>query len=608
MLQHQNKRSHLSIRILQVVILCVGLVVLARLFQLQVLQYDRYSPKSKANAIRKSIVEPARGLIYGRHGNLMVDNIPTYTITIIPAKYDTAKTPLLARLLQVPLKELKKRIDEARSYSWYRASQLYTDLSFDTFTSVAENIWRLPGINHKIGSKRHYPIDSLSASHILGYLGEVSKEKLVSSNRFIPGDRIGKAGLEKSYNKRLSGQKGTKFIKVNALGRIVGPYRNGARYEAPVSGFSLYTTIDVELQILAEELMEGKTGALVALNPENGAVLAMVSSPQYNLRKLSGEINEAYWDSLTSDPGNPLFNRAISSQQPPGSTVKPMMALIGLELNLITPETEIYNPGYFYLGRRYNDHADPGTYDVVKAIAHSSNTYFFWLMHKIITKYSIDLWHKMASDFGLGSPTGIDLPYEVSGILPDSAYFNQAFGKGQWGIGDMINLGIGQGRFSASPLQMAVVAAIMANGGYRVRPHLVQAIKKPDGTTLINNARQHKIEWIDKKDMQVVRRGMRKVVTVGSGRYFADLDSVKVAGKTGTAQNPHGRDHGWFIAFAPYKNPKIAIAVLIENAGFGSITAAPIASLIIEKYLTGETNHPWTMKYVKEEIYLNRYQ
>lgn len=608
MLSRQNNRSHLSIRLLQIVVIVVGLLILGRLFQLQILQYDLYNPQSKSNAIRKSMVEPARGLIYGREGRLIVDNIPTYTITITPAKYDTTQTSLLASLLNVPILELKKRVEEARSYSWYRASQLYTDLSFDTFTAIAENIWRLPGISHKVDSKRHYPIDSLSASHLLGYLGEIAKEKILTSNRFIPGDRIGQTGLEKSYNKKLNGLKGTEFILVNALGRTLGPYRDGARYEAPVEGFSLYTTIGVELQILAEELMKGKTGALVALNPENGAVLAMVSSPQFNLRKLSGEINAAYWDSLTSNPDNPLFNRAISSQQPPGSTVKPMMALIGLELNLITPETVIYNPGYFYLGRRYNDHADPGKYDLVKAIAQSSNTYFFKVMYDIITKYSIDRWHEMAADFGLGSKTGIDLPSEVSGILPDSSYFNKAFGKGQWGIGDMINLGIGQGRFSASPLQMAVMAAIMANGGYRIQPHLVQAIKKPDGTVHVNNTKKNKIDWIDPADMKVVRWGMRKVVTDGSSGIFTDLENIKVAGKTGTAQNPHGRDHGWFIAFAPYKNPEIAIAVLIENAGFGSITAAPIASLIIEKYLTGKNDRPYVMKYVKEEIYLNRYQ
>lgn len=608
MLPRKDTRSNLSIRLLQLIIVGAGLVILARLFQLQILQYEHYGPQSRANAVRKSVVEPARGLIYGRHGRLMVDNIPTYTITIIPAKYDTSNTELLARLLHVPVKELKKRIEEARSYSRFRASQLYSDLSFDTFSAIVENIWRLPGINHKIDSKRHYPIDSLNASHILGYLGPITKEKLLNSEHFIRGDQIGKTGLEKYYNKKLSGKKGTKFIKVNALGRTLGPYRHGKLFEAPVAGYSLFTTIDVELQMLAEELMEGKTGALVALNPENGAVLAMVSAPQYNLRKLSGEINPAYWDSLTSNPLNPLFNRVVASQQPPGSTIKPMMALIGLQLNLITPEEEIYNPGYFYLGRSYNDHAPPGYYNVVEAIAQSSNTYFFKLMYDIVTKFSIDKWHDMVEDFGFGSETGIDLPYEVSGILPDSAYFNQAFGKGQWGIGDMMSLAIGQGRFAATPIQVAVMTAAIANGGYRVTPHLVQAFKKPDGTMIPNKVKRYKIDWIDKKELNVVQRGMRKVVTVGTGRYFADLKNVKVAGKTGTAQNPNGRDHGWFIAYAPYNNPKIAIAVLVENAGFGSITAAPIASLIIEKYLTGEIDRPYVMKWVKKEMYLNRFQ
>lgn len=598
MLYKEKNRSHLSIRLLQIIVIGVGVVILGRLFQLQIVQYDMYVPQSRANAIRKNRVEPARGLVYGREGRLIVDNIPTYTITIIPAQYDTTKTPLLAKLLNVPVIDLRERVKEARSYSWYRSSQLYTDLSFDRFTSVAENLWRLPGINHKIDSKRHYPIDSLNVSHILGYLGEIAKEEFLATNRFAPGDRIGKTGLEKFYNKILSGQKGTQYIVVNALGRTLGPYRGGERYEAPQKGYSLYTTIDVDLQALASQLMKGKTGALVALNPNNGAVLAMVSSPQFDLKKLSGEINAAYWDSVTSNPDNPLFNRAISSQQPPGSTVKPMMALIGLELGLITPETVIYNPGYYSLGRRYNDHADPGYYDVVKAIAESSNTFFFMLMHDIVTKYSIDKWYQMAADFGLGSKTGIDLPSEISGILPDSAYFNKAFGKGKWGIGDMINLGIGQGRFSASPLQLAVVTAIMANGGYRVQPYLVQAVKKPNGEVVTNKVKRTKIEWIDPADMKVVQKGMRKVVTVGSGRYYADLDSIEVAGKTGTAQNPHGEDHGWFIAYAPFDDPEIAIAVLVENAGFGSISAAPIAGLIIEQYLTGKISRPRVLDYV----------
>lgn len=598
--QHTKPRLNKSIKVLKIGILGLCLIIFGRLFQLQILQYDKYSPKSQQNALRTIEVEPARGLIFGRNGRLIVDNKPIYSLTITPADYDPENTPLLARLLGVPVKELKKRIEEARDYSWHRTSRLYTEISFKTFSLVQENIWRLPGIGHQLESKRHYPIDSLQASHILGYLGEVTKEKYQQSGYYGLGDRIGKTGLEKSYNAQLRGKKGISYILVNALGQSLGPYNGGATDEHPVQGYNLYTTLDAELQLFTEEIMEDKVGAAVALNPETGGVLCMVSAPQYKIRKLSGRIDLDYWQSINRDPNYPLFNRAISSQQPPGSTFKPVMALIGLELGLITPETTIYNPGYYYRGRRYGDHADPGMYDLVKAIQNSSNTYFLWLMDNIATSGNFDRWHELASDFGLGSQTGIDLPSEVSGILPDSAYFNEAFGEGQWGLGDIINLGIGQGRIAASPLQMALVTAILANGGYKVRPHIVRAIKRGNGKTILTETPKKKIEWIDKEEIEVVQWGMRKVVTDGSGRYYADLDSIKVAGKTGTAQNPHGEDHGWFIAFAPYEDPEIAVAVLMENAGYGSISAAPVASLIIEKYLTGTISRDYVYEYVKE--------
>jgi len=582
-----KNRLDKSIQVLKYGIIGLCLVIFGRLFQLQILQYDKFSPKSRENALRPKVVEPARGLIYDRNGRLIVDNKPIYSLTITPSDYDPENTPLLAKLLEVPVKKLEKRIQAARNYSWHRTSRLYTEISFKTFSLIQENIWRLPGIGHQLESKRHYPIDSLHASHILGYLGEVSEEKYQNSEYYSLGDRIGKTGLEKSYNKQLRGQKGVSYIVVNALGQSLGPYNNGATNEHPVQGYNLYTSLDAELQMFTEEIMEGKRGAAIALNPETGGVLSMVSAPEFKIRKLAGRIDADYWQAINSDPDHPLFNRAITSQQPPGSTFKPIMALIGLELDLVTPETTIYNPGYYYRGRRYGDHADPGMYDLAKAIQNSSNTYFLWLMDEIYIQDYFDEWHDMAADFGLGSQTGIDLPSEVSGILPNNAYFNEAFGKGQWGLGDVINLGIGQGRMSTSPLQMAVATAIIANGGYKVQPHIVQSVKKGNGEIVFTSANKEKIEWIDKKEIEAVQWGMRRVVTKGSGRYYADIDSIEVAGKTGTSQNPHGEDHGWFIAFAPYENPKIAVAVLLENSGFGSISAAPVAALMIEKYLTG---------------------
>jgi penicillin-binding protein 2 len=345
--------------------------------------------------------------------------------------------------------------------------------------------------------------------------------------------------------------------------------------------------------------MQGKQGAVVALNPDNGAVLSMVSAPEYDIRKLSGRLDKTYWDSINADTTNPLYNRAVSGKQPPGSTFKPLMALMGLELGIITPETEIDNPGYYSRGRRYNDLADPGKYDVGKALQESSNTFFFWLMDKIATQKGLDKWHELATSFGLGRHNNIDIPNEVAGTIPDSTFFNRVLGEGKWGIGDQLSLGVGQGFVAVSPLQMALVAAQIGNGGYKVQPHFVSAIRQNDGTMMLTNPEKDKIEWVDPSEISVVKDGMRRVVTEGSGRYYADLDSVKVAGKTGTAQNPHGQDHGWFISFAPVDDPKIAVAVLVENGGYGSISAAPIASLLIEQYLTGEIDRSYVYNYVK---------
>ena len=592
-------RSKTSLRVLQVCIIILGLIILGRLFQLQILDYDTYNPLSRENSLRQEVINPARGLIYDRNGNLIVDNQPIYTITVTPASYDPKNTPILAEIMDVPVEEVENRVQEARDYSYYRSSRIFTEVDFETFSIIQESIWRLPGVGHQIESKRDYPVDSLQASHILGYLREVSKEEYLRTQSYHLGDKTGKSGLEMAYEEQLRGTLGTKYIQVNAMGQNMGSYQDGAIDESPEKGSDLYTTIDTELQLLAEDLMEGKQGAVVALNPDNGAVLSMVSAPEYDIRKLSGRLDKTYWDSINADTTNPLYNRAVSGKQPPGSTFKPLMALMGLELGIITSKTKIDNPGYYYRGRRYNDLADPGKYDVGKALQESSNTFFFWLMDKIAIQKGLDKWHELATSFGLGEYNNIDIPNEVTGTIPDSTFFNRVLGEGKWGIGDQLSLGVGQGFVAVSPLQMALVAAQIGNGGYKVQPHFVSAIRENDETMMLTNPKKEKIDWVDSNEIAVVKNGMRRVVTDGSGRYYADLDSVKVAGKTGTAQNPHGQDHGWFISFAPVDDPKIAVAVLVENGGYGSISAAPIASLLIEQYLTGEIDRSYVYNYVK---------
>lgn len=595
----RKTRTKTPLRVLQVCIIVLGLIILGRLFQLQILDFDTYNPLSRENSLRQEVVNPARGLIYDRNGSLIVDNQPIYTITVTPASYDPKNTPILAEIMDVPVEEVEKRVQEARAYSHYRSSRIFTEVNFETFSIIQESIWQLPGVGHQIESKRSYPVDSLKASHILGYLREVSKEEYLRTKSYHLGDKTGKSGLEMAYEEHLRGNLGIEYIKINAMGQNLGSYQDGAIDESPEEGSDLYTTIDTELQLLAEDLMQGKRGAVVALNPDNGAVLSMVSSPEYDIRKLSGRLDKTYWDSINADTTNPLYNRAVSGKQPPGSTFKPLMALMGLELGIITPETEINNPGYYSRGRRYNDLADPGKYDVGKALQESSNTFFFWLMDKIATQKGLNKWHELATSFGLGQHNNIDIPNEVAGTIPDSTFFNRVLGEGKWGIGDQLSLGVGQGFVAVSPLQMALVAAQIGNGGYKVQPHFVSAIRENDGTMMLTNPEKEKIDWVDPDEIAVVKDGMRRVVTDGSGRYYADLDSVKVAGKTGTAQNPHGQDHGWFISFAPVDDPKIAIAVLVENGGYGSISAAPIASLLIEQYLTGEIDRSYVYNYVK---------
>lgn len=599
---HNRKaqRTQTSFRVLQGAILLLTLIMLGRVVQLQILDYETYSPLSRENALHQEIVPPARGLIYDRNGKLLVDNEPMYSINVTPANFNNEKIPLLAKLMNVSESDIRMRIDRAREYSWHRPSRIFTEVDFKTFSAIQENIWRLPGISHQIDSKRHYPIEEMKASHILGYLRELTQEEYQENDYYHLGDKTGKSGLEMVYEQHLRGRSGTHYQRVNAMGQTLGPYDNGSLDEAPRAGSDLHTTLDADLQVLAEDLMEGKNGAVVVMDPNNGSILSLVSAPQYDIRRLTGRIDTNYWTSVNYDSTRPLFNRAISSRQPPGSTFKPFMGLVGLELGLITENTEINNPGYYYRGRRYNDLADPGDYNVTKAIEQSSNTFFFWLMDELIQEHGINKWSEMARDFGFGEVNKIDLPYESVDIVPDSTYLNRVLGENKWGLGDLLNLGIGQGFLSVSPLQMALMVSEIANDGYRVQPHLVEAIRESNGNTQMTQTTKEKIEWVDESDVDVIKRGMRRVVTNGSGRYYADLDSIRVAGKTGTAQNPQGKDHGWFISFAPVEDPEIAVAVMVENAGYGSISAAPIASLLIEKYLTGSVNRSYVYDYVKD--------
>lgn len=575
----------------------ICMILLGRIFQLQILDYETYAPLSKQNLLRMEVINPARGLIFDRNGAIMVENEPIYSITITPAAFDTNKVSLLSEILGFPESDVISKIRESQNYSWQRTSRLFTEVSFNVFSNIQENAWQLPGIGYQIESKRSYPLGIL-ASHSFGYLREATREDYLNNEHIRLGDKIGKSGVELVFENFLRGEVGTEYLRVNAYGQALSVYNDGELNTPPKKGSDIVTTFDADLQKLAEELMLNKAGGLVALDPHTGEILSMVSSPQYNLEKLAGRLDNTYWAEVNTDSLRPLFNRAISSRQPPGSTLKPFMGLIGLHLGLITPSTTVYNSGAYIRGRAYADTAPIGNYDLEKSLALSSNTFHFWLMDRIGSQGYLNTWSNLIKDFGIGIRSEIDLPFEATGIIPDSTYMNNTFGARNWGIGDVINLGVGQGLVSVSPLQMAVGVSAIANNGYRVQPHLVRTIIEPDGTIIPTNTDNVKIDWIRQDHLRVVQNGMKRAVLESGARFYATVPDIDVAGKTGTAQNPHGQNHGWFIGYAPADNPQIAIAILIENGGFGSVSAAPIAGLMFEQYLTGEVINEYRKNYV----------
>lgn len=593
----QTNRTRTSIRALQVIILGLTFIVIGRVFYLQIVEYDVYAALGQENSVRQEYIEPARGLIYDRNGELIVDNEPIFSITITPSLFDKDNIPLLASILNISDSLLTAQVQQAQDYSWHRTSRLFTEIDFQTFSQIQENLWRLPGIGHQIESKRHYPTE-MEASHVLGYLREANESEYKRSSALRLGDKIGKSGLEMTYEDTLRGTLGINYLRVNALGQALGNFEDSTLSRAPVQGADLITTIDSDLQIFAEKLMEGKRGAVIVMNPNTGGILAMVSSPSYDLKRLAGRLDIEYWQEINADSTTPLYNRAISSRQPPGSIFKPLMGITGLHLGIVTPETEIYNSGAYVRGRAYRDLADVGEYNLEKAITFSSNTYFFSMMDKIATSGKLNEWSNLVKDFGLGISSSIDLPNANAGIIPDSTYLNNRLGPRNWGLGDVLNFGIGQGMVSVSPIQIAQMTSSIANGGYRVKPHLVQGIRGSEGTLSNVALQREKIQWVKSEYLDIIKKGMRGVVVEGSGRWYANHPTIEIAGKTGTAQNPHGLDHGWFTSFAPVNNPEIVVTAFIENAGFASRSAAPVASLIIEKYFTGEISRTWIYDHV----------
>lgn len=593
-------QQHLRVRVFAVVVIFITVLFLARAAQLQLIDTEVYSGTSRSNSIHTRLIEPARGVIYDRTGQLLVDNEPTYTIRITPVFFDSTKTDLLARLLRVSPQTVHDRLEDARDWSPYKPSRAFREVPDTVFARVQENLYRLPGVDYVVDEKRRY--HGVQASHLLGYVKEISRQQLdrLEASGYRLGDRLGQAGIESAYDSTLRGRRGREFKLVNVHGQEVGSYRNGQEDIPPKSGPDVHMTIDAGLQAVAESLFVNKQGAAVALDPNTGEILSLLSSPDYDPSVLAGKISDDVWSRLQQDPMDPLFNRATMSQQPPGSTFKPFMALVGLEEGVITRNTEIYCPGYYtYRGHVFQCHGEPhGSVSVMEAITESCNTFFFTVMMRL----NFQEWYDWGEMFGFGDRIQTDLPKQAPGILPDSAYFDRTYGEGKWTRGYLVSLGIGQGNVGVTPLQLAQYAGALANGGTLYPPHAVkQIVDAQTGAVRTPELPSPRLLPVDSEHMTTVRKGMRGLV-MDKG-VFLQWNGPEAAGKTGTAQNPHGEDHAWFIGFAPYDDPEIAVAVLVEHGGFGATVSAPLAGLMIEKYLNGEIadNRQWVYEYVRDQ-------
>ena len=567
-------------------IIIIFSLFLGRLIQLQFLYSDIYGKRSEENSIRQIQRDPIRGLILDRKGRIIVDNRPSYSVTIIPAEFEQEKIPILSQILNLDTSIIKEKITKGILYNRFAPVKIIRGIDFLTLATLQENIEKFQGVYYQIESKRYYPTKA-RASHLLGYTKEISDQQLLEMrNEYRMGDDIGASGLEAAYEGYLRGAKGYELIIVNALGQMLGKYNDG-KNDIPVKeGDDLYLALDIDLQAFAESLMADKSGAVVAIDPNNGGILALVSKPDFDLSLFSSITPPEVWRSLNTDPAKPLYNRATLTRYPPGSTFKMVLATAALQEGIINTNWRIQCTGAFRYGARtFSDLHVHGSTNVIEAIQKSCNVFFY----QLILKTGFDMWTKYGREFGFGSITGIDILEENTGLLPSEEYFDRIYGEGKWTQGYLINLSIGQGELGVSPIQMACYASIIANGGYFYNPHAVVSIKNKQSGELIKVQPEKRKLNVSENVWNIIREGMYRCVneTGGTGGT-ARVKGIKVCGKTGTAQTSQRKDHAWFIGFAPRENPEIAICVLVENIGFGGSYAAPIAGFCIEQYLYGK--------------------
>lgn len=583
--------------VISAIITIVVMMYIVRLFSMQLLE-DKYKDAADSNAFLKKTLYPPRGLIYDRNGKLLVYNQPAYDITLIKREMDNAAkenkiafdTVGFCSTLGISKETFEKHLKQMtsrRGYSRYTPQLFMTQLKMQDVAGLNEMLYKYPGfdIQHRTLRDYAYPY----AAHILGGVGEVSARDIEQDPYYTRGDYAGRDGIEYTYEQHLRGEKGVEVLLRDARGRIKGSYENGQHDQAPKAGGNLTLSIDIDLQIVTEQLLNGKIGSAIAIEPHSGEILAMASNPSWNPATLVGRERSTNYSALSNDPNKPLMNRATQAMYPPGSTFKTVQALVCLEEGGINTRSSFpcNGPGSVPIKCTHH-HGSP--VDLLNAIEQSCNPYF-WLAFKntleqdgygddnlrFVQRYN--QWREDVMSFGLGEKfTDTDLYSQASGSIPNENFYSRYYGKTGWRALTIRSLSIGQGEILTTPLQMANMMAAIANGGYYITPHLNKA----------DSMSTHRHETaVSPKHFPIVKEGMWRVFEYGTGRWHK-IDSIAVGGKTGTAQNPHGKDHSLFIGFAPVNDPQIAVAVVVENAGFGATWAAPIASLMIEQYLLGD--------------------
>ena len=581
---------------LRIGLLIMAGILIAKIFYIQIID-DRYKIDASNNSMVYDIIYPTRGVIYDRNGKIIVGNKVAYDILVTPKEVTEFDTLLLASVLEVEPDFIRSKMAEYRKNRrriGYQSVIMMKQLSAEKYMKFSEIQYKFPGFRGQVRSIRDYPFNA--GGNLLGYVSEVDQSySSRHPGEYRPGDYAGKTGLEAAREADLKGEKGYHIYLRNSHNQIQTRYKDGEMDKEAIPGKDIVTTIDADLQQYGQLLMQNKVGSLVAIEPSTGEILTMVSSPGIDVEMLA-DIGKHYKE-IVSDPHKPMFNRAVQAPYPPGSVFKLVNGLIGLEEGVLKPEyTYPCNKGYYFGKHKLGCHAHRSPLDLEDAIMMSCNGYFCYVMRNILEnrKYgsqaeALDKWHDYVSSFGFGHKLGSDFPAELGGTIPTSNYYNKIYGKGGWKFTTVISISIGQGEIGVTPLQIANMCATVANRGYYYIPHIV---KDSDSLRIDDKFREKQYTMVDTTNFKKVIKGMWKAVNSGFGSggtaSIAAVEGLDICGKTGTAQNPRGADNSVFICFAPMDNPKIAVAAYVENAGFGATWSAPIASLLVEKYLTGQ--------------------